>query len=169
MTRPPKGWERIEPTGRKRPVRTGKRSSPPGKRRLHIKTATEKRVREIIEEWSEPRITWEAIVQVVNVEFDGDWTRQALMKHKRIRDAYDIKKKELGGTVRDKDGDGTMDVMRRQIRDMREEIAELRADKAKLLVKFATWKTNAYLNGWSIKALDKEPKPPDRGQTDKKR
>jgi hypothetical protein len=169
MAKAPKGWERIEPSRRKRPVRNGKRSSPPGKRRLHIKTTTETRIRDIIEGWEEPRITWEAVVQVVNVEFGGDWSRQALMKHKRIRNAYDIKKKELGGTVRDEEGDGTLEVLRRQIRDMREELAKLRAEKAKLLVKFATWKTNAYLNGWPIKALDKEPEKPDRGQTDKDR
>ena len=176
MTKAPKGWERIEPSGRKRPVRTGKRSSPPGKRRLLIKTTSEKRIREIIEDWNEPRITWEALVQVVNAEFKGDWSRQALMKHTRLRDAYDDKKEDLrkrqkkgGGRRAPRKGDGTVEVLRRQIRDQREEIAVLRADKAKLLEQFATWKANAYLNGWSIKELDKKLEKPDRGQTDTKR
>jgi hypothetical protein len=176
MTKAPKGWEKIEPSGRKRPARTGKRSSPPGKRRLRVKAASEKRIVEIIEDWNEPGITWKALVQVVNTEFEGDWSPQALMKHPRLKAAYKLKKDELqkkakkGGSGRPaKQGDGTLKVLQRQIRDMREEIAGLRSDKARLLEQFATWKTNAYLNGWSIKALDKKLEKPDRGQTDKKR
>jgi hypothetical protein len=176
MTKAPKGWDVIEPSTRKRPARTGRAGSPPGKKRLMIKEKTESRIREIIETWSEPRITWEALTEVVNAEFQGDWSPQALMKHKSLKKAYDRVKDRLrelaakGGQPRRRaEGDGTIEVMRKQLRAAREEIEKLRSTNQKLLDKFVRWKSNAYLKGWSVKDLDAKLDKPDRGRTDKDR
>ncbi|MEY9185045.1 hypothetical protein ABIG06_006547 [Bradyrhizobium sp. USDA 326] len=182
MTKAPKGWDKIEPRGRNRPVRNGWRSAPAGKKRLFVKDkerGTEKRILEIIEKWPEPTITWEALVQVVNVEFKGTWTRVALAKHPKIQKAYTLKKKELREAAlqadpgkakrKRREGDGTFEVLRRQMQDLREDNQRLRALVAKHEERYVRWKTNAYLNGWSIKKLDEKPEKPDRGQTDKDR
>jgi hypothetical protein len=176
MTKAPKGWDKIDNGLRKRPVRTGRRSAPAGKKRLLIKDKTESRIRDIIEDWKEPRISWDAVVQVVNVEFKGNWTRVAIAKHPKLQKAYTETKEKLRLQAQKgehrratREGDGTLQVLQRQIRDMREENTKLRTTNAKLEEKFVRWKTNAYLNGWPIKKLDAELEKPDRGQTDKDR
>jgi hypothetical protein len=176
MPKAPKGWEFIEPSGRKRPVRKRASSSPPGKKRLQIKEKTESRIRDLIEDWKESKITWKAVVQAVNVEFKGNWTRVAIAKHPKLQKAFSDTKKRLraleekaGGRRRRAEGDGTIEVLQKQIRALREENHNLRATNAKHDEKFVRWKANAYLNGWSIKKLDEDLVKPDRGQTDKDR
>jgi hypothetical protein len=174
MGKAPKGWEFADAGGRRRPVRTGVSSSPPGKRRLQIKQKAESRIRDLIEDWKEPKITWEAAVQAVNVEFKGNWTRVAIAKHPKLQKAFSDTKKRLraleekaGSRRRRTEGDGTIEVLKKQIRALREANHQLRATNAKHEEKFVRWTANAYLNGWSIKKLDEDLKKPDRGQTDK--
>jgi hypothetical protein len=176
MTKAPKGWDKIEASGRKRPIRNGWRAAPAGKKRLLIKDKTESRIRDIIEDWKEPRISWEAVVQAVNAEFKGNWTRVAIAKHPKLQKAYSDTKKRLraleekaGSRRRRAEGDGTIEVLQKQIRSLREENQKLLSANAKLEEKFVRWKTNAYLNGWSIKKLDDDLDKIDRGQTDKDR
>jgi hypothetical protein len=47
MGKAPKGWEFADAGGRRRPVRTGVSSSPPGKRRLRIKAVSQDRIIQI--------------------------------------------------------------------------------------------------------------------------
>lgn len=175
MTKAPKGWERVG-GGRKRPMRTGPRSAPAGKKRLFVKEKTEGRIRTIIENWTGPTITWELIVKMVNAEFEGAWTRVAIAKHPKLQAAYTKKKNELKELARKpstgrkrREGDGTHEVMKRQLRALREENAQLKGIVARYDEKFTTWKANALLNGWPIRALDKKLQKPDRGQSDKDR
>jgi hypothetical protein len=177
MAKPPpaRGWDKIEGR-RKRPTRTGKRSAPAGKRRLLVKDKTESQIRAIIEDWKEPRISWEAVVEAVNAEFKGKWTRVAIAKHPKLQKAFSDTKKKLrelekkgGGGRRRTEGDGTLEVLQKQVRSLKEENERLLSINAKLEQKFVRWKTNAYLNGWPIKKLDEDLEKPDRGQTDKDR
>ncbi|MDA9504068.1 hypothetical protein XI09_04665 [Bradyrhizobium sp. CCBAU 11386] len=176
MGKVPRGWDTIMPRGRKRPVRNGWRSAPAGKKRLLIKEKTESRIRDIIEDWKEPKITWAAVVQVVNLEFKGNWTRVAIAKHPKLQKAFRDTKKRLRalegkatGRQRKAEGDGTVEVLKKHVRSLREENQKLRATNATLEERYVRWKTNAYLNGWSIKKLDEKLDKPDRGQTDKDR
>jgi hypothetical protein len=176
MAKAPKGWEWVGGGGRKRPIRPGRRSAPAGKKRLFVKEKTEARIRTIIEEWTGPTITWELIVKAVNAEFEGAWTRVAIAKHPKLQTAFTKKKDELRELAlkrstgrKRRQGDGTLDVMKRQIRSLQEDNAKLKGIVAKHEEKFATWKANAYLNGWPIRLLDKKPDKPDRGQSDKDR
>jgi hypothetical protein len=178
MAKPPpaRGWDKIEGL-RKRPIRTGKRSAPAGKRRLLIKERTENEIREIIENWKEPpRFSWDAVMAVVNEKYKGNWTYQALAKHPKLQKAFSdtwdklrAARKKGGEEQPRPEGDGTIEVLLKQVRSLKEENEKLRSTNAKLEEKFVRWETNAYLNGLSLKELDKKLPKPDRGQTDKKR
>jgi hypothetical protein len=168
-----KGWEYVDNGRRKRPARHGAPSSPAGKLRLLIAEKTEKEIRSMILAWEGPRITWQAVLEAVNAKYGGKWTRQALAKHPRLQKAFTeaknrLKKEQVAGSPKS-EGDGTVEVLQRQLRSVREDNEDLRKKIGKLEERFVRWKTNAYLNGWSVRKLDEALQKIDRGQSDKDR
>lgn len=174
MAKVPKGWD-IYVGRRKRPVRKGVAGSPPGKKRLLIAKKTESEIREMIEEWPGPKLQWGPLMAAINARFGGSWTRQAVSRHPKLQKAWDIRRKELAkakvtatGKTRP-EGDGTAEVLKRQVRNLREENEELKKLIGRFEEKFVRWTTNASMQGWSIKKLDAALNKIDRGQSDKDR
>ncbi len=94
MAKAPKGWENAG-TLRRQPLRTGRPSAPPGKRRLLVGEQTRDALEELIEGWPiDSDLTWDALMEVINFRYGGNWTRQAVAKHKDLQKAFTKRQKE---------------------------------------------------------------------------
>lgn len=62
-----------------------------------------KQIVEILDGWSSAKLTWNMLIDQIAVRNYCRYTRQALYKHERIRNAFDLAKKYLsrdGGQIR---------------------------------------------------------------------
>lgn len=156
------GAGRMPPGPRRKP-RTGGRAP--------ITKEAENRVREIIEEWSQPRLRWEDLLPVLNKEFRGDWQRQSLAKHPKILRAFQAKKKDLRQAKltgrKPPTADSTVEYLKIQVRALTEEIEGLKAKLAQYEIRMARWRHNAYLHRVTIEQLDAALQENDRGRSDR--
>jgi hypothetical protein len=122
-------------------------------------------------DWPGKRISWRALMVVVNKEFEGTWARRSVAKYPKLQRAFRDTQKRLKEAASGKPYrntvDVTLDVLQRQVRDLREENEELRKKLAVHQERFTRWKTNAYLSGRiTAKELDAPLQPIDRGRSD---
>ncbi|TWH99782.1 hypothetical protein IQ17_05082 [Bradyrhizobium daqingense] len=178
----PEGWKYADEPRPVRPSRGGKRSSPPGKRRLALMTTPE-RYREIlaiIEHWPLNRpLDWKVLMDLIGARYHGKWTRQALAKYDDLQDAFT---KRLGqveeamAKAKPKDGkkprkartrDEQVEYLKRQLDAANKEIVDLKVQYAILDNRMARWRKNALGRGMTVAQLDKKLQENDRGRSDK--
>lgn len=178
MSKAPKGWENAGPS-RRRPVRTGERSSPPGKRRLLVTEATHDAIKEIIEGWPlDSELGWPVLMGVINVRYGGTWTRQAVAKHKKLQKAYTKRQKEIVDFRRAKaSGKGkrvarTRDqevvYLKKQIDLLNQENEDLKRQLETAGRRMNLWRNNAFLHRMTPQQLDAPMQENDRGRSDRK-
>src|SRR2546429_9472494 len=66
------------------------------KRAKNLTDADIKQIVEILDGWS-GKLTWELLIDAIELPMHNRYTRQALHKHERIRHAIDLQKKSLSG------------------------------------------------------------------------
>lgn len=106
----------------------------------------------LLDGW-EGKLTWEALIDATVTRLHYKYTRQALHKHERIRAAYALRKKSLGGqkeAVVPRGSGALTDAMARIAR-LEAENQRLEAENLRLLEQFIVWAYNAHTRG-----LDKE-------------
>lgn len=136
------------------------------KRAKNLEDSDIKKIVEILDGWSE-KLTWELLIAAIELRMHSRYTRQALHKHERIRNAFELRKAGLA------DGDGKMRVTRSpELQKALERIARLETENRRLesenellLEQFARWAYNAHTRGLDRKFLNQALPPVNRGQS----
>ncbi|MDP3307621.1 hypothetical protein [Methylotenera sp.] len=123
-----------------------------------------KAIVEILDGWSE-KLTWDLLIEAINFRTHNKYTRQALHKHERIRNAFDLRKAELAN------GDATIrNVRSPELQKALERIARVEAENRRLesennqlLEQFVRWSYNAYTRGLDAEFLNQPLPPVNRG------
>ncbi len=172
----PKGWDKIEPSRRKRPPRTGKPSSPPGKPRLRIKEASKQSIIAMLKAWK-GKLTWPLLMARVNKKFKGDWKYQSLAKHPELQALFTATQARIrkgapaaGGVVKEMRGtDLTDSVLQDRIDHLQRENEVLKRRLTDYEARMLRWRKNAALARVAIATLDHELQENDRGRSDRKK
>lgn len=136
------------------------------KRSKNLGDAEIKQIVEILDGWSE-KLTWELLIDAIELRMYNRYTRQALYKHERIRHAFDIRKNELserGGAVR-KVESPQLQIALDRIARLEAENRRLESENNHLLEQFARWAYNAHTRGLDHDFLNRALPPVNRGQT----
>lgn len=136
------------------------------KRSKNLGDADVKQIVEILDGWS-GKLSWELLIDAIELRMLNRYTRQALNKHERIRHAFDIRKKDLSGN------DGNVSrVESPQLQIALDRIARLEAENRRLesennqlLEQYARWAYNAHTRGLDHDFLNRALPPVNRGQT----
>jgi hypothetical protein len=118
----------------------------------------------IIDSWTEKRLTWNALIFVIETSLGATYTRQALAGHQVIQIAYKSKNKILASTpvqgsrLNAVELDEALIIIETQ----RAEIARLKIAENQFLEQFARWASNAYFLGIDYKRLDQAVDMVDR-------
>lgn len=178
MAKAPKGWENAGAL-RRRPRRTGRRSAPPGKRRLLVGEQTREALEELIETWPiDSDLTWDALMEVINFRYGGNWTRQAVAKHKDLQKAFTKRQKEIQVHLRTKaqnagrrvarTRDEEVAYLKKQIDLLNVENADLKQQLKKADARMNLWRHNAFLHRMTPHQLDAPMQENDRGRSDRR-
>jgi type I restriction-modification system DNA methylase subunit len=118
----------------------------------------------IIDSWTQGRLTWDALIQLIEAATGVKYTRQALAKHQRIQMAYNIRNESLSNRLSAKNESGvrSLDEANRIIDQQKAEIARLKKAETLLLEQFARWAANAYTHNLDYRRLDEPLLPADR-------
>ena len=124
---------------------------------------------EILDGWSED-LTWEGLVESVYRRLGQRYTRQALHKHERIKQAFTLRKRVLTnnqGTVK-KVADPVLQLTLDRLARVESENERLKRENAALLEQFVRWTYNAGLKGLTLDVLNLPLPAVNRGQSDRR-
>jgi len=178
MTKAPKGWEKIV-TGRKRPVRTGRRATPPGTRLLLVTEKTHDAILELIQFWPlTDELSWDTFMADIRARFGGKWTRQAVAKHKTLQKAFSKRQDEIRAFRREKTKnagrrvartrDEEVAYLKKQIELLNRENADLEQRIEIFYARMNRWRHNAFLHRMTPHQLDAPMQENDRGRSDRR-
>jgi hypothetical protein len=126
------------------------------KRSANIDEDTIRRVISVLDNWTKPKLTWDALTDELSLSGLPDYTRQALERQPLIKSAYSSMKISLraenGGmrsTTRARDSD-----LCSKIRSLERKIQRLEKENSNLLERFLRWLHNANNSGLSIEQLE---------------
>lgn len=130
------------------------------RRARNLDDADIKRIVEILDGWTE-KLTWELLIDAIQLRMHNRYTRQTLHKHQRIKNAFELRKSGLA------DGDGKTKVSNspelqkaiEKIARLEVENKRLESENEQLLEQFARWAYNAHTRGLDGNFLNK-PLPP---------
>ena len=130
------------------------------RRARNLDDASIKQIVEILDGWTE-KLTWELLIEAVELRMHNRYTRQTLHKHERIKNAFELRKSGLA------DGDGKTRVVNspdlqkaiERIARLEVENKRLESENELLLQQFARWAYNAHTRGLDGNFLNK-PLPP---------
>lgn len=121
-----------------------------------------KQIVEILDGWSK-KLTWELLIDAIELRMYSRYTRQTLHKHERIRSAFELRKAALAD-------DGEVRIVRSpELQKALEKIARLEAENKRLeyenqqlLEQFARWAYNAHTRGLDSNFLNESLPPVNR-------
>lgn len=122
-----------------------------------------KKIVEILDGWSE-KLTWEMLIDAVELRLHNRYTRQTLHKHERIKNSFELRKAALAK------GDEEVRIVRSpELQKCLERIARLEAESKRLesenkllLEQFARWAYNAHTRGLDFIFLNRSLPPVKR-------
>ncbi len=134
------------------------------RRAKNLDDASIKQVVEILDGWNK-KLTWELLIDAVELRMHNRYTRQTLHKHERIKNAFELRKVALA------DGDGEVRIVRspelqkalERIARLETENKRLESENQQLLEQFARWAYNAHTRGLDSNFLNKPLPPVNRG------
>ena len=138
------------------------------KRAKNLDDESIKQIVEILDGWS-GKLTWELLIDAIELRMYCRYTRQTLHKHERIYNAFELRKKGLA------DGDGEILTVRspelqkalERIARLEFENTRLESENEKLLEQFARWAYNAHTRGLDSHFLNQPLPSVNRGQAKK--
>jgi hypothetical protein len=124
------------------------------------------RIVAILDGWS-GKLTWELLIDAIRRHLRADYTRQALHRHERIKQAFSHRKKSLSSQPESKDFDGPPELkasLERIVR-LEGENERLKVENQRLLEQFACWAYNAHTRGLDHAFLSRPLPSVNRDQT----
>lgn len=124
----------------------------------HLTKKDETRIVKLIQEWSEPKLTWPLLVDACEAKLGISRARQSLMKLSAIALAMKDQKtalkapSERAGWIKD------INEANERIAKLNEANQQLKAINQELLKRFIIWQANAQIHGVSQAKLD-QPLP----------
>lgn len=134
----------------------------------HLTTADVTAIINIIQGWSDDKLTWEDICQSASEIVGKKPTRQSLNSNSPIKEAYEAKKKGLKIHGPSTATPSSLKVAAARIAKQQSEIETLKAKNAALLEQFVIWQYNAYKYGVKEHQLNSALPRIDRERTDAK-
>ena len=115
---------------------------------------------EILDGWSE-KLTWDLLIEAINFRTHNKYTRQALHKHQRIKNAFELCKARLADSdvaIRNVRSPELQKALERIAR-VEAENKRLESENNQLLEQFVRWAYNAHTRGLESDFLN-QPLPP---------
>lgn len=120
----------------------------------HLTKKDEQRIIKIIEEWSEPKLTWPILVDACKTKLGISRARQSLMKLPAIDMAMKDRKAALKAPTEKAGWIKDINVANERIEKLTEANQKLMAVNHILLERFKIWQKNADMYGVSQRKLD---------------
>ena len=119
----------------------------------------------ILDGWS-GKLSWELLIQAIQKRKQATYTRQALHKHERIRQAFSLRKQLLSDAgPAPKAESPELQAALERIARLEGENARLKAENNALLAQFACWAYNAHTRGLDQAFLSRPLPAVDRDRT----
>lgn len=136
------------------------------KRSKNLGDAEIKQIVEILDGWSD-KLSWDLLINAIELRVFSRYTRQALYKHERIRNAFELKKNELFGAGKDAKKAATpqLQIALDRIARLQSENRRLESENNRLLEQFSRWAYNAHTRGLDDNFLNRPLPSVNRGQT----
>jgi len=135
------------------------------KRSKNLDDADIKRIVGILDGWS-GRLTWNLLINEIELRMHNRYTRQTLYKHARIRNAYELQKNNLSdGGNKERVVSPELQVALDKIARLEAENRRLESENEQLLEQFARWAYNAHTRGLDHDFLNRPLPAVDRGRT----
>ncbi|MES2580514.1 MAG: hypothetical protein V4552_08205 [Pseudomonadota bacterium] len=114
-----------------------------------------KQIVEILDGWAD-KLTWDLLIDTVELRLHNRYTRQTLHKHERIKNAFELRKISLT------DGDEHIQIVRspelqkalERIARLETENKRLESENQQLLEQFARWAYNVSAKGYDFNVLN---------------
>jgi len=120
----------------------------------HLTKRDEARIIKIIEDWSEPKLTWPLLVEACKARLGISRARQSLMKLPAIDLAMKDRKSALKAKTQKVGWIKDINAANRRIEQLAEDNQKLKIVNQKLLERFKIWQANADMHGISQRVLD---------------
>lgn len=136
------------------------------KRSKNLGDSEIKQITEILDGWS-GKLTWELLIDAIELRMFSRYTRQALYKHERIRHAVELKKSELPGQREDvkRVASPQLQIALDRMARLESENRRLESENNRLLEQFSRWAYNAHTRGLDHEFLNRPLPSVNRGQT----
>ena len=138
----------------------------PKKRSKNLGDDEIKQIVEILDGWS-GKLSWELLIDAIELRMFSRYTRQGLYKHERIRNAFELKKNEgaEGGKDVKRASSPQLQIALDRIVWLESENRRLESENNQLLEQFARWAYNAHTRGLDHEFLNRPLPSVNRGQT----
>lgn len=123
--------------------------------RQHLTEKDEARIIKLIEEWSEPKLTWPLLVEACKAELDIHRVRQSLMALPAVNMAMKDRKAALKAPTEKAGWIKDIQQANERIEKLTEANQQLKAVNQQLLERFLIWQANADMHGISQAMLDR--------------
>ncbi len=120
----------------------------------HLTKKDEARIIKLIEEWSEPKLTWPLLVEACKAKLGISRARQSLMKLPAVNMAMKDRKAALKAPTEKSGWIKDIHEANKRIENLTEANQKLKAVNQKLLERFLIWQANADMHGVSQTMLD---------------
>ena len=140
---------------------------PPVKKRAkNLGDSEIKQIAEILDGWS-GKLTWELLIDAIELRIFSRYTRQALYKHERIRHAFELKKNEPSEGRKDvkRVASPQLQIALDRIARLESENRRLESENNQLPEQFSRWAYNAHTRGLDHEFLNRPLPTVNRGQT----
>lgn len=135
----------------------------------HLSPLDVKSIINIIEGWSDQKMTWDLICDAASSVVGKRPTRQSLNTIRAIKIAYEVKKRGIEHKGISVARPSSLKIATTRISKLHNEVETLKAINSSLLEQFVLWSYNSHKYGVKEHQLN-EPLPKiDRERTDKKR
>ena len=121
----------------------------------HLTKKDEARIIKLIEEWSEPKLTWPLLVEACKIRLNISRARQSLMKLPAVDMAMKDRKAALKAPSEKPGWIKDIHLANERIEKLTEANRQLKAVNQQLLARFLTWQANADMYGVSQSMLDR--------------
>jgi hypothetical protein len=124
---------------------------------------------QVLDGWS-GKLSWETLIDAIEMRAGLRYTRQALHRHERIRLAFTVRKKALSGSADEQHREAVspeLQVALERIARLEAENQRLAAENNNLLDQFVRWAYNAHTRNLGKEFLNKPLPGVDREQSDR--